>query len=158
MGVQLILAGQQHKATISNLLQLYMYDFSEYTKADVEDAGLYAPYPYVEHYWQGDATRFAYLIKYNEAVAGFVFVWFKEEGQHFSIAEFFIVRKYRRMGIGKTIAMQVFALHKGAWQVHQMLSNKPAQLFWRKVIDEYTHGLFSEKVDGARVVQEFESV
>lgn len=67
-----------------------------------------------------------------------------EERNYFSIAEFFIMRKYRMEGIGKAVAEQIFNLHKGKWEVHQKESNRPAQVFWNKTIDGYTRGHFTE--------------
>ncbi|WP_327205186.1 hypothetical protein [Paenibacillus sp. Soil522] len=50
------------------------------------------------------------------------------------------MKKYRKEGIGKAVAKQIFNLHKGQWEVYQLESNKPAQIFWNKTIDEYTQG------------------
>ena len=76
---------------------------------------------------------------------------------YFSMAEFFIMQKYRREGIGKEAARQLFTLHKGDWQVHQRENNIPAQEFWRKVINKYTDGQFSERLESGRRVQNFRS-
>ncbi|MEJ7679877.1 MAG: hypothetical protein WKG06_18870 [Segetibacter sp.] len=83
---------------------------------------------------------------------GFVLVRFIESAEriYFSIAEFFIMKKYRQEGIGKAAAGQIFNMHKGLWEVYQMESNKPAQMFWKKVIDEYTKGQFEERFENGR--------
>jgi predicted acetyltransferase len=77
----------------------------------------------------------------NEKYAGFVLI--KQinstDRSNFSIAQFFILKKYRRAGTGKAIAIQVFNLHKGQWEVHQK-NSKPAQMFWNSVISKYTNG------------------
>ncbi len=65
------------------------------------------------------------------------------------------MKKYRREGIGKAIAIQIFDLHKGQWEVFQKESNKPAQLFWNKVISEYTKGNFTERFEDGRFIQDF---
>jgi predicted acetyltransferase len=80
-----------------------------------------------------------------------------EERNYFSIAEFFILRKYRLQGIGKAVAVEIFNLHRGEWEVYQKESNKPAQLFWNKTIKEYTKGQFSERFDNGRFIQNFEN-
>jgi len=64
-------------------------------------------------------------------------------GTH-SIGEFFILKKYRRQGVGRVVAHQVFDLFPGRWSVGQIENNCPAQAFWRKVISEYTHGDYQE--------------
>jgi len=158
MNVQLIKACLQHKTVIKNLMQLYMYDFSEFVDMDVEANGLFAAYRNIDGYWQ-DENRFPYMIQQNEKYIGFVLVRCIEELQrnYFSVAEFFVMKKYRRTGIGKVIAHQIFNLHKGKWEVFQKETNKPAQLFWKKVIDEYTTGNFTERFEEGKTIQQFQN-
>ncbi len=154
---ELIKASWEYQNVINNLMQFYIYDFSEYNKSDVEENGLYADYPYLEDYWKEPNHRYPYVIKKNEKYVGFVLVKFNEseERSYFSIAEFFILKKYRREGIGKAVANKIFNLHKGQWEVHQIESNKPAQIFWNKIIDEYTRGRFKERLENERQIQDF---
>jgi predicted acetyltransferase len=82
----------------------------------------------------------------------------ESEGRsYFSMAEFFIMKKYRREGIGRSVAEQIFNLHKGQWEVYQKESNVPAQIFWNKVIDEYTKGQFKERLEDGKRIQDFEN-
>jgi len=140
-------------------MQFYIYDFSEYIKYDVEDNGLFAPYPHLDDYWKETSNKFPYIIKKDDKYVGFVLVRFIEtqERMYFSIAEFFILKKYRRTGIGKAIAVMVFDLHKGLWEVFQKESNKPAQIFWKKVIEEYTKGQYRERSEDGKRIQNFEN-
>jgi len=157
MNVKLIQASPEHKDVVKNLMQFYIYDFSEFVECDVEGDGLYAAYPHLEDYWKEKDYRFPYLIKKDEKYVGFVLVRFIEsaERNYFSIAEFFIMKKYRRKGIGKAVAKQVFNLHKGRWEVYQKESNKPAQEFWTRIIDEYTKGQFKERLENGKRIQDF---
>lgn len=131
MNCRLIKASIAHKDVIKNLMQFYMYDFSEYFKLDVEEDGLFTAYKNLDDYWKEAHNRFPYIIIKDEKYVGFVLVRFIEvtERIYFSIAEFFIMRKYRREKIGSSVAKQIFNLHKGEWEVFQKESNKPAQLF-----------------------------
>jgi predicted acetyltransferase len=137
-------------------MQFYMYDFSEFVNIDVQEDGLFEAYKFLDEYWK-DNNRFPYIIQKDKTYAGFILVRFIESAQrkYFSIAEFFVMKKYRRAGIGKTIAHQVFNLHKGDWEVFQKENNKPAQLFWNKVIDEYTKGNFKERFEDGKRIQDF---
>jgi predicted acetyltransferase len=65
-------------------------------------------------------------------------------GNEWSIAEFFIIRKYRRQGIGKAVAFYIFDQFRGKWEVREVEANAPAQHFWRKLIAEYTAGHYLE--------------
>jgi predicted acetyltransferase len=66
------------------------------------------------------------------------------------------MRKYRRKGIGRSMAEQVFQFHKGQWEIYQKENNKPAQAFWRKIISDYTNGQFKERREDGKRIQEFE--
>ena len=157
MNHELIYAFKDYKDVIKNLMQFYIYDFSEYVDYDVEEDGLFKPYPNLEEYWR-EADKFPYVIKKDEKYAGFVLVkTMKSEKHYYSIAEFFIMKKYRRTGIGKAAARQIFNLHKGQWEVHQRENNKPAQEFWNKVISEYTNGEFLDRFENGRRIQDFRS-
>ncbi|KRE48752.1 GNAT family N-acetyltransferase [Paenibacillus sp. Soil522] len=160
MNYELIQAPKEYQDIIKNLMQFYIYDFSEFVKCDVEEDGLFGAYPYLEDYWGETNHRFPYVIKQDEKYVGFVLVRFieSEEQNYFSIAEFFIMKKFRKEGIGKAVAKQIFNLHKGQWEVYQLESNKPAQLFWNKTIDEYTQGQFKDRFENDRKIQNFVSV
>lgn len=158
MTVQIVKASEEQKQLISNLLQFYIYDFSEYTGHDTEPTGLFGIYPDLEKYWN-DETRFPYLIRKDEKDIGFVFVRLIHSGErsYFSIAEFFIMRKYRRKGIGGQAAVRVLDLHRGNWEVFQMETNRPAHAFWHGVILDYTRGQFSERAENKRTIQCFDN-
>ncbi|MCR8843306.1 GNAT family N-acetyltransferase [Paenibacillus sp. SC116] len=157
MHVECIRASIEHKDVFKNLMQLYIYDFSEFIKCDVEEDGLFGAYPYLDSYWEDESHRFPYIIKQEGKYAGFILVRFveSEERNFFTIAEFFVMKKYRKAGIGRAVAKQVFNSHKGSWEVFQMESNRPAQLFWNKVIDEYTNGQFSNRLGDGKRIQTF---
>ncbi len=159
MNTQLIKASPAHKDVINQLMQFYIYDFSEYLPLDVEDNGRFADYPYLENYWKEEGKKFPYMILKDGKYVGFVLVRLIEAEPHnyFSVAEFFVMKKYRREGVGKTIAKEIFNLHRGNWEVYQKESNKPAQFFWNKVIDEYTVGQFTEHWEDEKRIQHFKN-
>ncbi|WP_438349955.1 GNAT family N-acetyltransferase [Paenibacillus sp. FA6] len=156
MKFELIQVNKEYKEVLANLMQFYIYDFSEFIKCDVEKGGLYGAYP-LEDYWKEENHRFAYVIKQDNKYVGFVLVRLIEtaERDYYSIAEFFILKKYRREGIGKAVAARIFDLHKGQWEVYQIEGNKSAQIFWNKAIDEYTKGQFKERIENGRRIQDF---
>ncbi|GAA0340309.1 GNAT family N-acetyltransferase [Bacillus carboniphilus] len=146
------------KPVLENLLQYYFYDFSEFNSADVTETGKFGDYPYTHLYWEEEG-RYPYFIYYDEKLAGFALVSKeKSEGNnYFSISEFFVLKKFRRLGVGREAAITAFSEHRGEWEVFQMASNQPAQKFWRRVIHEFTNGEYVEKVDEKRVTQLFKS-
>ncbi|MFY0758443.1 hypothetical protein AB1K32_06135 [Metabacillus dongyingensis] len=65
------------------------------------------------------------------------------------------MKKFRRSGLGKKIAHNIFQMYIGKWEIFQIERNKPAQSFWRKVIEEYTAGDYAERMVNGRVIQTF---
>ena len=149
----------EDKQVLRNLLELYSHDFSEFDGADVDDHGLYGYPYYFDDYWT-EAGRHPFFIRVDGRLAGFVMVRDRTNtGIAHEIAEFFIMRKYRRHGVGKNVAWRIFDMLAGKWRVSEVEENKSAQTFWRTVISEYTDGKYDEiKVPGLQgPVQEFES-
>jgi predicted acetyltransferase len=133
------------KSLLRHLLELYAYDFSEYDGADVDAHGLYG-YDRLDHYWT-DEGRYPFLIRVAGQWAGLALVravTLPDGRPAHSIAEFFIMRKYRRLSIGKVVAQRLFDMFPGLWEVGQIAGNLPAQTFWRAVIADYTGGHFAE--------------
>ena len=130
---------------LHNLLQKYLYDFSEYDGDDVDQEGLYH-YKYTDLYWV-EPERYPFLIRAGGKIAGFALVrrldGFDEPAFH-SMAEFFVLRKYRSQGVGRAAAAQLFDLFPGRWQVSQEPRNEPSQVFWQRVVGAYTDGHFQQ--------------
>ncbi|MBE9917772.1 hypothetical protein G8C92_27610 [Paenibacillus donghaensis] len=72
MSIELVPVKRSEKYILENLYQLYEYDFSEYTKLDIDKDGRYALS--IDHYWEGDGRWRPYFIKVSDNVAGFVVV------------------------------------------------------------------------------------
>lgn len=158
MNTELIVANKEDETIIANLLQFYIYDFSEFIGGDVNETGLFEPYAELPDYWNEGSGKFPYLIKSNGKYAGFVLVKkIESNNEGYTVAEFFILRKYRGKGVGKAIARQIFDSYPGQWEVFQRETNQPAQVFWVSVIKEYTNGQFTDHLENARRVQRFEN-
>lgn len=139
-------ASPSDKQILRNLMELYLHDFSEYENSDVDEHGLFG-YERLDHYWT-EPERHPFLIRVDGKLAGFVLVRDmhpQDQPVTHSIAEFFVMRKYRRQGIGRQAAFAIFDLFPGQWNVCQEEANLPAQAFWRRVIGEYTNGNYFEE-------------
>ena len=143
------------KPVLANLMELYIYDFSEFMGWDIGDDGRFG-YRYLDAYWT-EANRFPFLIRVNGKIAGFalVSVIADESPPVTSMSEFFVMRNYRRKGVGERAAKELFARFSGPWSVSQVLANLPAQRFWRRVITDVTQGEFTETTDDAHIIQTF---
>jgi len=159
INVELEQVSFEQKSVLRNLMELCQHDYSEFNGEEVNEHGLFG-YRYLDHYWTG-AGRYPYFVRAGGRLAGFALVRTLEEGGSttHSLAEFFILRKYRRRGVGGQAARRVFGLFAGIWRVHQEAQNLQAQVFWRKVIGEYTEGEFMEVNEAGweGPIQEFRS-
>ncbi|MFC6333007.1 GNAT family N-acetyltransferase [Paenibacillus septentrionalis] len=140
--VELVEVSLDQKFILRQLIELYEYDFSEYNDRDVNEYGQYG-YKYLDHYWT-ENDRHPFFIKVDQQYAGFVLInshsYLVKGSQVSSVAEFFIMRKYRGKGIGRTAATSVFDRYRGNWEVLQHGNNQPSKRFWHSVIDQYTDG------------------
>lgn len=127
----------EDKEIIKNLLFDYQKELLDTDNPD--------EYKYLDSYWN-EQDRYPFYIKKDEEIVGFVFVnthTLITKDSH-SIAEFFIMPKYRKLGIGEVAAKIVFEKFAGNWEVRVLEENLNAQLFWQKVIDKHTNGKFSK--------------
>jgi predicted acetyltransferase len=144
MNIALRTAARPDRELIRRMMELYLYDFSEYTREDLDEHGQFV-YGDLDYYWF-EKTHAAFIVTVDDKLAGFVLV--DEEvlidGSQRSISEFFVMRKYRRQGVGQHVARAVFDRLPAQWEVRVMAENTPAQPFWRRVIADYTGGAYTE--------------
>lgn len=148
MNIIITPATLQEKLIFERLLQLYLYDFSEFDKDDVDEQGLFA-YPALSRNWE-EPDRHPFLIRVDGVLAGFLLM---REGVERpgdpprkvnTIAEFFILKKYRHGGVGEFAAGWIFDHYPGHWEIEILTSNFPAQAFWHKIVNRYSNGNFQE--------------
>jgi len=146
MQIDVVPATDDDQTVVRRLLQLYHYDFSEFDGSDVNSHGEYL-HRYFDEYWL-DSDREALLFRVDGAWAGLALVF---TGDPHDVAEFFVMRKYRRSGVGTYAAARVFERHEGNWTVRQQLSNRPATDFWRRAIPYH----FDEAEESGEIIQTF---
>ena len=148
MTVEITPVGSEARDRLQALFELYAYDFSELLGIDVADDGRFRTPP-LDVYWT-DPRCHAFLIRVDEKLAGFALVQQRSrltgDEAVCDMAEFFVMRKYRRHGIGERVAAWSFDRFRGPWEVRQKTENLAATAFWRRVIGRYTGGRFEEVV------------
>ena len=148
--VEIVVPTPAQKLVVRHLLELYDYDFSEIEPvgpgSDVDEFGLFG-YRYLDHYWT-EPGRHPFLFRVAGHWAGLALVMRRRallsEGNATWLAEFFVLRKYRRRGVGASAATQLFDRFPGRWEVGQVDENTVAQSFWRGIIGRYTNGRYRE--------------
>ena len=100
--VTLHIMSVDEKTLLIRLIELYNYEFSAFSNDDINEYGYYG-YDHIDDYRKEVDARY--------------------------FGEFFVMLKYRRMGIGKQVATQLFELHRGPWEVCWWKNNVSAGLF-----------------------------
>ena len=88
------------------------------------------------------SAHFSVVATENGKLLGFVMVneYLQKFSDGHSIAEFMVLPKYRRCGIGKKAAVWCFEAYRGNWEVQPSYGSEKAYQFWKSVIEEYTDG------------------
>jgi len=132
MSVSIRPATAADKPIIASLLQLYLYDMTEFMPFTIGVDGRFE-YGFLDRFW-----RHPYLILSASEIAGFALIvdecpltgrspcWF--------MAKFFVLRAYRKRGIGKAVLDMVLIAHPGPWHIAVPLANRAAQAFWGRAL------------------------
>ncbi len=145
MNIQLQIPSRSDRNLVRRLMELYQYDFSEFDGQDLDEHGCFG-YGDLDYFWF-EPTHAVFLVTVDEKLAGFVLIDNEVvvTDNERSVTEFFIMRKYRRQGVGKQVAIEVFRRLPAKWEVRVIEQNISALDFWRRVIAEYTQDKFQEK-------------
>jgi predicted acetyltransferase len=146
--VEVAAAGPDEQEPLAALFDLYAYDFSEILDLDVGENGRFE-LPALAPYWT-DPGHHPFLIRVDGRLAGFALVQERSrltgrEGVR-DMAEFFVMRRYRRNGVGARASSELFDRFRGPWEVRQRPENHDATAFWRRAIARYTDGRFDDAV------------
>jgi predicted acetyltransferase len=143
MEISIVTVLKDEKEILRNLLEKYDYEFSQYNKLDVNKLGLYG-YDYLDNYLT-ENNRFPYFIKVEDKLAGFIMVDdYPINGlkTNWSMANLFVMYKYRKMGVGTISVNKMFDMHKGKWGLMYHPKNEISKIFWNKVVGNYTKGKY----------------
>ncbi|MEY4578845.1 MAG: hypothetical protein RL701_3548, partial [Pseudomonadota bacterium] len=146
--VTLQLVTRERESPLANLLELYVHDMSEWFPIQISEEGRFG-YAWLPTYWSDPEKRFPYLIYSEEGLSGFVLVTIGSEGHAdpniIDVAEFFVLRRLRRSGVGRAAIQQLWDQRPGRWLVRVSEGNPAGQAFWSKVIRDYTADNFTEQ-------------
>jgi predicted acetyltransferase len=144
--IGLVPATPAQKPVVANLIQLYLHHLTEVMPFAVGTDGRYA-YDFLDRFW-----RFPYLIMSGDEIAGFALViddcpltgknpcWF--------MAEFVVLRPYRKAGTGTAALRLALAAHPGQWHIATPHANQAAKAFWGRALDPQTPDIRNIHFDG----------
>jgi len=140
MRIEVLPAPPQQGSVLANLLELYAHELSDLAGLKIGEDGRfgYRPLPL---YWT-EPHRHPFLVRADGEIAGFVLVQqgsqITEAALVWDVAEFFILRRYRRHRVGARAAHAVWRMMEGRWEVRVMERNTAALMFWQHAIGEFT--------------------
>jgi predicted acetyltransferase len=143
--ISIAAVGRESNALLSNLFEFYMHDMAEWFRFDTSPDGRYN-YDLAAHWDRGDR---AYLARVDGAPAGFALVgptpeWL-DDPTAADVGEFFVIRRYRHLGLGDRLAHTIWDAQPGRWRVRVFEGNVPAVPFWRRIIGAYTNHTHTEE-------------
>lgn len=129
-----------NRHVIGNLLQLCLHDYSEFSGPqsrnwEVTSDGLFE-YEWFDSYWH-EVGRIPLLIRTIDRIVGFALInrWSAlEHPLDHALAEFFVLRKHRRSGVGSRALRLILERYPGQWEVPVARNNRGALSFWRRAI------------------------
>jgi predicted acetyltransferase len=151
MNPTLVPATMADYAVMQNMSRFYVYEMSRYCGFlpgwECPKDGLYECFDFKKYFEAPDTYPF--LIKDGEELVGFVVVDKKgvTPDIDWNMAQFFVMAKFQKQGLGKRFTHQVFDEFKGLWAVNVIPENLGALQFWRKTVGAYTQGNFQEAME-----------
>lgn len=165
--LELVVVQESDYTFLVNLSQLFIYELSrfgypfEMLPNGIFKRGKLKKYLYEE-------TRSARFIKIYDEIAGFVLInqiCYSRSSNH-NLAEFFILAKFQRSGIGSQIAHKIWDMQPGVWEVMTLPYYTPGVEFWDFAISTYVgnggyqkeiHEVTFDKISPKRLIFTFDS-
>ncbi|MBM3071904.1 GNAT family N-acetyltransferase [Enterobacter sp. RHBSTW-00994] len=132
---------------IENLFRYYVYDLAEYGKWRCGQDGQYLfNSSLLDPHWSRD-DHWPYLIYDEDELAGFCLLRrYPFDVRTYDVDQFFVLRKFKGMGVGKEAFRLAVTERPGYWQTRVMLENTAALRFWRSAIASVSGGEFREVI------------
>jgi predicted acetyltransferase len=151
--VSLVRATEDAAPLLHNLLELYIHDLSEVFAVEIGADGRFG-YDKLPRYWTDPESYHPFVIRCGGKVAGFALVTRGSpaigDPAVFDVAEFFVLRAYRRMGVGRDAAFALWDTLRGRWVVRVAESHTAGIRFWSDVVRAYAGGALDETPWAAR--------
>jgi predicted acetyltransferase len=155
--------GPADASLLRNLFPLYLHELTAFTDFyEVDDEGHFFPDYLREWAERPSPLTLSFVIREGARPAGFALVArapypLMSHARDYRMCEFFVLNASRRRGVGRRAAHTLFAAFPGVWEVSELPDNHRAVSFLRRVIGEYTSGVFTDAIERGDVVQVFDS-
>lgn len=148
MIVDVSAVGPEAQTPLVNMVKLYCHEWSAYNGIDMDERGEFEFERQVPKFF-GKERHYAFFIRVEGRLAGFALVDddfdFAADADH-AVSEFFVLNKYRRLGVGGIAAKEVFRRLPGKWEIKTHPANTASIAFWESVVRE-TAGSSYRKIE-----------
>jgi len=133
--VEIERAGRAQCSVVENLFQLYMHDMSAFCPIAMTETGRFRfDATSLDAYWD-DAAHHAFLIRSAGELCGFLLAHpAPADPGRYDVEQFFVLRRFRRRGVGAAAFRQCVGALPGKWQVRVLLENRAALAFWQRAV------------------------
>ncbi len=148
MDISLKQISSSARAILENLFTYYVYDMSEYTGCGPDQNGIYGfKAEALNSYWT-DAEHIPYFILAGADIAGFALIRkYPNAPETFDIEQFFVLRKFKRQGVGKKALAQILLNHPGKWQIRVLKENSAGLKFWIAAVTNLVGNNYQHELD-----------
>lgn len=126
------------KSILRNLYSLYLHELSNFTgNLNLSEDGIFH-YEELDDFWTIDGLS-PYFITLNEKIIGFILLLerpFLKKRNDYGINDFFILNQYKGKGVAMQAVKKIFEKRPGQYFIIQVIENKRAVAFWKKVYTE----------------------
>lgn len=126
---------ESEKSILRNLYSLYLHELSNFTtNLDIGEDGVFH-YEELDRFWEVDGLS-PYFIMLDEKIIGFILLIerpFLTKENDYGINDFFILNRYKGKGYAMRATRKIFEEKPGQYFVIQVVENKRAVSFWKKV-------------------------
>jgi predicted acetyltransferase len=152
---------QDGKEILKNLMTLFLHDLSEFNSNLTMNPtnGLFE-FDVFEWFFEKEGLT-PFFIHVEDRIIGFILLqsgpFSNQEFADYVLNSFFILKKYRRKGLGRAACQLFFEQFPGRYAISQILTNTPAILFWRNLYQSLDIE-FNEKEEieeGLKVVYQY---
>ncbi|WP_252504001.1 GNAT family N-acetyltransferase [Sporosarcina sp. Marseille-Q4943] len=135
MTVKLQAVLESEKFILRNFYSLYLHELSNFTtKLHIADDGVFH-FEELDKFWEVDGLS-PYFIMLDDKVIGFILLLerpFLKKSNDYGINDLFILNKYKGKGLALQVVRKLFEEKPGRYFVMQVVENKRAVAFWKKV-------------------------
>ncbi|MBS1714777.1 MAG: GNAT family N-acetyltransferase [Armatimonadetes bacterium] len=132
MPVRLQRIDDSNRTLFERLLQFYGHDLSEFEEHEPDFDGSFCDGARAKAYSDGSAD--VQIISIKGKPAGFIVCSVADGPRHSTVLDVFVLRCYRRLGIGSLAVETVLEGREGPWTAEFSADNRPALKFWRSFL------------------------